>query len=151
MACNGDSTTLPKAFNELTGIATNAQLPSGSPVQLAIVNLTIQAANISTTTLYTPLITGFFRVTASLKRTQIATTSSTLPSLTIAWTEGDNSAAGSNVLIATNATNMLAAAIASQQVVWAKATTAITYATAGYASAGTTPMQYALRIKCEGL
>lgn len=151
MACNGDSTTLVKAFSELTGSATGTQLPSGTPTQLAIVNLTTQAANISTATLYTPATTGFFRVTASLKRTQIATTSSTLPSLTIAWTEGDNSTAGSNVLIATNATNTLTAAIASQQVVWAKAATAITYATAGYASVGATPMQYALRIKCEGL
>lgn len=151
MACNGDSTTLVKAFSELTGSATGTQLPVGVPVQLAIVNLITQGANISTATLYTPATTGFFRVTASLKRTQIGTTSSTLPSLTIAWTEGDNSAAGSNALIATNATNALVATIASQQVIWAKAATAITYATAGYASVGATPMQYALRIKCEGL
>jgi hypothetical protein len=31
MACNGDSTTLPKAFSELTGTASSTQLPGGTP------------------------------------------------------------------------------------------------------------------------
>ena len=31
MACNGDSTTLPKAFADLTGTASSAQMPGGTP------------------------------------------------------------------------------------------------------------------------
>lgn len=151
MACNGDSTTVPTTFSQLTGAMTTAQLPAGVPSQSSVFNLTGQAVNIGVTPVLNVTTTGFYRITASIKRTQIATTSSTLPSVTIAWTEGDNSAAGSFVVIATNATNTLVAVAPSILVVWAKAGTSITYTTAGYASSGAIPMQYALRIKCEAL
>jgi hypothetical protein len=151
MTCNGDSTVLPTTFAQLTGTCQPNQLPTGLPMQASVVNLTAQAASIGATPLYAVITTGLYRISASIKRTQIATTSSTLPSVAITWTEGDNSAAGASTPIATNATNTLVATAASEVIVYAKAATNIQYTCAGYASSGATPMQYALRIKCEQL
>jgi len=144
--CQGDATT----FAVLQSVAAS-DLPSGTPWQCATVGLAAQAASIGATTLWAVTVTGFYRISMAIKRTQIATTSSTLPSVTITWMDGDNSAAGSSAAIATNATNTLVAAVATQVVVYAKAGTNIQYSTAGYASVGATPLQYALRLKCEAL
>ena len=151
--CNGDATTLsiPQSFSDLTGTATAAQLPTGVPKQAAVVSLITQAANIGVTTVFAVVTSGFYRITAQIIRTQIATTSSTLPSLTLAWTDGNNSAAGSSTLFATNATNTLVQVTPLQAIMYAKAGTNITYTTAGYVSSGASPMQYALNIKCEQL
>lgn len=151
MACNGDSTTLAKNFTELGGTASNAQLPSGAPYQIGTVNLTAQAVSIAATTLFTVPITGFYRLCLSVKRTVLATTSSTLPSVVITWTDGDNSAAGSNAVIASNVLNTLVAPVCSEIIVYAKAGTVIQYSTTGYVSSPAAQMQYALRIKCEAL
>ena len=150
---NGDVTTfnVPQALADLNGALAVSQLPAGLPFQASVVNLTAQAASIGVTTLFSVVTSGFYRITAKIVRTQIATTSSTLPSLTLAWTDGNNSAAGSTALFATNSTNTLVAVTPLQLIVYAKAGTNITYTTSGYASSGTTPMQYALRIKCEQL
>jgi hypothetical protein len=140
----GDSTTIPSAFADLSGIA-------GIPTQLGLVTQLTQAANINATTIATPTTGGLFRISAQIVRSQIATTSSTLPSVTITWTDATNSAAGSNTIIATNATNTLVASPTVELLLVAKANTAISYSTTGYASSGATPMQYALRIKLEAL
>jgi len=131
---------------------TAGDLPSGVPIPpVPPVASTVQAANIGSTTLLAVPSNGFYRINISIKRTQIATTSSTLPLVTVMWTEGDNSASGSNTPIATNATNTLAAAVGASILIYAKAGTNIQYLTSGYVSSGATPMQYALRIQCEAL
>jgi hypothetical protein len=155
----GDVTVVPTQHSDLSGVVpsaaiptiTIAQLPTGTAIQATAIKLTAQAANIGATTLYAVTATGLFRMSVSIKRTQAATTSSTLPSVTITWTEGDNSAAGSSALIASNATNTLVATAASELIVYAKTGTNIQYALASYASSGATPMQFALEIKCEAL
>ncbi len=149
--CHGDTTSfsLPQALADLSGTATAAQLPAGTPTQAAVVHTALLAANVATTPLFAVTASGFFRITAQIVRTQIATTSSTLPSLTIGWTDGNNSAAGSTAVFATNATNTLVAVALVQIIVYAKAGTNITYTTAGYVSSGATPMQYSVNLKCE--
>lgn len=144
--CNGDSTQ-PNAFQSLA----LTDMPGGVATRCAGVSLTVQSANIGSTPLYAVSSTGFYRICISIKRTQIATTSSTLPSVTIGWTDGDNSAAGSNTPIATNTTNTLVAALSSEIVVYAKAATNITYSTTGYVSTGASVLQYALKINCEAI
>jgi len=81
----------------------------------------------------------------------LATTSSTLPSVAIGWTDAASSAAGTSTPFATNATNTLVAVSPLQLLVFAKAGTSITYTAAGYVSSGATPMQYTLKIKVEAL
>jgi hypothetical protein len=131
---------------------TLGDLPTGVPVPpIPSVGLTSQAANVGATTLWAVPVTGYFRIQLSIKRTQIATTSSTLPSVTITWSDGDNSAAATTTPIATNATNTLVGAVSSEITIYAKAGTNIQYSTTGYVSSGATPMQYALRIRIEAL
>ncbi len=149
--CNGDATilTIPQQLVDLSGTALASQLPAGTPVQAAAVHTATLVANVGSTVLFAVTASGFFRITSQIIRTQIATTSSTLPSLTITWTDGNNSAAGSVAAFATNATNTLVAVALIQTIVYAKAGTNINYTTAGYASSGVTPMQYSINLKCE--
>lgn len=139
------------SYADCSGSMPAAAMPAGVPQQSVAVNLLLQAAAIGSTILLAVLTTGYYRIGISIKRTQAATTSSTLPSVAIAWTEGDNSAAGSVTPVATNATNTLVAAAVTEVVVYAKAGTNINYTCAGYASSGVTPMQFALHLNCEKL
>lgn len=52
MACNGDSTTLPKAFGDLTGTCSSAQLPGGPATGSGAIVMT------ASPTIATPNITG---------------------------------------------------------------------------------------------
>lgn len=128
-----------------------SDMPNGVAIRRASVALAAQAANIGSTVLWAVTSTGFYHICTSIKRTQIATTSSTLPSVTLGWTDGDNSQTGTTTAVATNATNTLVATLPAQTVVYAKTGTNITYSTSGYASSGATPMQYALELNCEAL
>ena len=128
----------------------SAYLAAGSnPSLTASVNLLTQAANIAATTLLAVTATGLYRVSAYIIRTQVATTSSTLPSVVITWTDADNSAGQTFTLTPTNATNTLVTPQQASMVVDALTATNIRYATTGYASVGGTPMQYALHLRLE--
>jgi hypothetical protein len=113
------------------------------------VDLTAQTANISPTTLFTPTASGRFRVSGYAIVTQAATTSSTLPSIVITWTDPDNSTAQSLTLTATAGGNLLTTYAQATGFISAKISTPIAYSTTGFASSGATPMQYALHIKLE--
>src|SRR6266568_696767 len=52
------------------------------------VDLTAQGAAIAATTLFTPSVTGFYRIGFYLKVTRVATTSSTLGAVTITYSDG---------------------------------------------------------------
>lgn len=151
---------------------------NGAPVEVALANLTAQAANISTTALYNVPSNGAgrYRVQAFLKTTQAATTSSTEVSVSIAWTDATDSSSLSQKIInpvapATTATGVSACAgftdagtppvgqgnattnwwMSVPFILYAKASTAINYSTAGYVSSGATPMQYELILTTEYL
>lgn len=124
-----------------------------APKIVAAINLTAQAANIGTTTLYAVPSAGFYRVSIYITVTQAATTSSTMPSTTIAYTDGNSGTnAHSTTTTATNTGNSLTTSFAqTTYVLYAKTSTNITYATGSYASSGGTAMNYALRIRVEAL
>ena len=69
----------------------------GSPI-IASVNLTSQSAAVSATTLFTPAVTGFFRVSVRLKLTTTGT-SPVVGHVTITYTDGDDSVAQSVVML----------------------------------------------------
>ena len=120
--------------------------------KLASVDLTAQAANISTTTLYSVPSNGFYRISLYIAITQAGTTSSVMPSTTITYTDGVNSSVHSTVTTATSALNSLLTGFAqTSYVLYAKAGTNISYATSGYTSVGATVMQYHLRLRVESL
>lgn len=143
------------AFSAVTSPPTTVAgygITDGTKV-VSSINLTAQAANIATATLYAVPSAGFYRISIYITITQAATTSSTMPSTTISYTDGNSGTnAHSTTTTATAAGNSVTASFAqTTYVLYAKASTNITYATGSYASSGATPMQYALRIRVEAL
>ncbi len=146
-AINGNATIagLISSYNGVTTVG------SGVPYQTGRTDLTAQAANITAQTLYTPAATGLYRVSVSIIVTQAATTSSTLPSVVLAWTDGDNSTVQSFTMTATNAGNTLTTYATGTAIINAKLSTAISWTSTGYLSSGATPMQYAVHVRAEAL
>jgi hypothetical protein len=144
-----DIATLAKntSYNGITSVS------NGLSQVVATIDATAQAANIATATLYAVPSAGFYRVNIYITVTQAATTSSTMPSTTITYTDGNSGTnAHSTTTTATNASNSLTTSFAqTTYVLYAKASTNIQYATGSYASSGATVMQYALRIRVEAL
>ena len=70
----------------------NWQNPS-TGITVTAVDLTAQSANIGATTIVTPSANGFYRVSVEIVITQAASTSSTLPIVQIAFTEGSSGVA----------------------------------------------------------
>lgn len=115
-------------------------------------DLSAQAANISATDLVASadVVGGIYRVTVYIIVSQAATTSSTLPSVTISWTGGDSVTAQSvTVTAASPSGNVLTTLYQGSIVLNSAAAAAIQYATSSYASSGGTPMQYALHLRVE--
>lgn len=117
---------------------------------LASVAATAQAANISTATAYAVPTggAGMYRVCVYIDETQAATTSSTMPAVTIGWT--DDSATGQTLAVTSTSTaNAVGTYARAETNVYAAAGTNITYATGSYASSGGTAMQYSLYVTVE--
>lgn len=120
------------------------------PSNQAAIDKTAQTANISSSNVIASLpVTGLYRLTVHIAVTTAATSSSTLPSVSIGYTEGDSSASLSGSLTNISTGNTTATVVTGEALIYAKAATAVTYSTANYASSGATAMQYALHIRLE--
>lgn len=124
--------------------------PSTQPV-VAALDATAQSANIASTPLFTPSATGNYQVSIYIVVTQAATSSSSLPQGQISWTDPDTNGSISNQTIsATSAANSAgtnsAGAGANTRVIHAKAGSAVSFQTTGYASSGATAMQFAAHV-----
>lgn len=116
---------------------------------LELLKLTAQNDNISTATLYTPLQSATYRVTAFIAVTTADGSSSTLPKLTIGWTDPDSGQAQTFDLTATTTGNALTTFKQASMLLDAKKGVDITYATGSYASGTPNVMQYKLVILLE--
>lgn len=147
--------TTTAASLQLTGVASKYNnintVGVGMPSLVATIDATAQTANIATSTLYAVPASGFYRVSIYITLTSAGTTS-TMPSTTITYTDGNSGTnAHSTTTTATNTGNSLTTSFAqTSYVCYAKSGTNIQYATGGYASTGSA-MQYALRIRVEAL
>lgn len=115
-----------------------------------------QSGNVPTTTIITPLANAFFRVSCDIVIVQAATTSSTLPTCSIAYTDADSNVAETLTLTNTSGANTLGALgtpgpNGNPSNLFAKAGQPIQIGTIGYASSGATPMLYTVRIRLENL
>lgn len=135
----------------------HGSVPNRIPVQAAVADITAKAAAITATTLLTPSVTGLYLISAYLKVTTAATTSSTLGGITITYTDGTDSVAQSQVMAlqtqagaiaTTNTGNTTASKLSGILVIYAKTGVAIQYAIA-YASSGSTAMQYEAHLAIE--
>jgi hypothetical protein len=122
-----------------------------SPIApLAQVDLLAQTAAVTTTTIFTPAISGRYAIYITLKITTPAATSSTLGAVTLAFTDPDDSVAQTQVcglmamagtIATTSGLNSTVAKLTGVIIVNAKAGVAITWAIA-YASSAANTMQY---------
>ncbi|QVN18752.1 hypothetical protein [Burkholderia pyrrocinia] len=151
---NYPNPTIAKISNALTSYGGLSLVAEGVPVQIASAVQLTQAANISSTTLYTVPANGagWYRVSAQAVVTQAATTSSTLPNVGVTWTDNDSGVAlSATTMTSTNTANAPGAFGLGSQMMYVKAGTTIQYQTSNYASSGATPMQYAARVRLEYL
>jgi hypothetical protein len=134
---------------------TRAQAPPPS-TEVASFNGTAQAASIAATPFVSinPVIYqlgGMYRMECYVITTQAATTSSTMPSCAVTYTDADTgSSVGPITVSATSGANAVGT-IGAETNYWfhAKPSTAISYTVAGYVSSGATPMQYAVHATLE--
>jgi hypothetical protein len=144
----GQGIILNKPIIKYNNIST---VSNGVPSEFATVDLTAQSASISSATLYAVPASGagVYRISYYMKVTQAATTSSSV-TLTLGWTDRDDSTVASVVVPtpanATDSTSIVSGTL----VVDAALSTNLTYLTT-YASTGATAMQYKLRLKVEAL
>lgn len=126
----------------------------GQPAEFAQTVSTAQVANLNAgaaLTLLTAPATGLYRVVIYSIITQAATTSSTLPSNTIGWTDPTSSVAQTFAASATSTANNTTTHVQNEITVYAKTGTAITLTQAGYTSVGATAMQFTIAATVEAL
>ena len=120
---------------------------------IASINAVNQQANIVNTTILvgsppiTPItIAALYALSFAVYITTAATTSSTLPSLTITWTNRTNNAVQTATFsAAVPNSNSFTTMYTGQAIMSVASATNIQYSTAGYASVGGTVMQYEIR------
>lgn len=148
---NGYVRGMQQTMDTASAVPVVPGLPTGClqfPCAVAVIVVTGQQANIGNTTLYSPT-PGQYKASCTIVETQAATTSSTLPSCTIAASDPTigNSVFYANVSGSTSNTvgafNLLTAAMDVTN------NHSIQYATNSYASSGATPMQYKVVITLE--
>lgn len=174
---NAAPTCAQPAFSNLSGTATTAQIGTGTPAgskyvdggtgawtalpaggpTVTAVDLTLQGADIAATTLLTPGANGFFRMEVWSEVTRVATTSSTLPTVNVIFTDAETSLSITLPVASSNTGNTTstkgpysASSVIAAATFYAKSGVAIQYSTSGYASVGATSMQYALHLRLTG-
>jgi hypothetical protein len=130
--------------------ASNACVASGNP-PVATLTLTNQSANVASTPLYSVPTgkAGWYMVTYQAVITQAATTSSTLPSGLLLWTDLDTAVSANGPLGTTSTLNTVglnSAQLGTSAIkpFTVKDGTTINVGTLNYASSGATPMLYAV-------
>jgi hypothetical protein len=152
-------TTVGGAFT--VGTISAADLAgAGVAIEKATVDLTAQTTALGPTSLINPPLTRMYRISAYLKVTTVDATSSTLGPLTIAYTDGTDSVAQSNVMLmpdetgtglgTTNVGNTTTSTLNGSMIVWVAAGSPITYAI-GYASNVPGTMAYEAHLKLEAM
>lgn len=141
----------------LTSYGGIATVGNGLSLPITKIELAAQGANIGSTALYivpSSVPSNTFRVNAYEVISRAATTSSTLPTVNIIYTDADTSVVNTlslntgGSLIGT--TNILGSYVVPPEFMLSvKPGTTINYATTGYASSGGTSMQYSLKIVLE--
>jgi hypothetical protein len=123
---------------------------NGMAAIYGVADLTGKTSNQSGT-LLTPSASGLYRVSVHTAVTTAASTSSTLPSLTIGWTDPDSGVSQTLQVTPTSAGNTTKTLEQAIIVINAKASDAITFSNSGYASSGSTAMQFSLHMRIEAL
>jgi len=139
--------TTNSTFSEYNNVAT---VGLGIPSEVQTVDQTLVQANISSTAITN--VAGFYRLSCTIVETQAATSSSTLPSCVITWTDADSGATLTATFTSGSPTgNTKSTYVAGQAPLIHTGATNVNYSTTSYASSGATAMQYAIHIRLEAL
>lgn len=127
-------------------------VPTSSATKTGV-DLTNQSANISATTLLATTASGQYRVGGYIIVTTVDGASSTLPTVTLTWTDADNTTGQTKTLAVAAAPtgNSLTTFGNGILQVNARTGTNIQYATSSYASGTPAAMKYALHLTIEAL
>lgn len=128
----------------------SAYIPSG-PVSLPGIDTTGLTADVASATLLAVTATGRYSITGYIVVTTADGVASTLPKITISWTDADNATLQSFDLTPTSAGNTLTTLKQADMVVSALTGNDITYATSGYVSVTPATMTYALHLTIQKL
>jgi hypothetical protein len=134
---------------KVSAYASQALAGQGLPYVVGTTGLlSAQGANIGSTNLVASVAAGLYEVCSWIAVTRAATSSSTMPSVTIGW---NNGVAQTFQMSATSTSNTTTTNGKACTPVRAAASTAITYSTAGFASSGATSMQYELYVTARAI
>lgn len=123
---------------------------SGGAKMAGFADATSQQANLGAITFVTSPAVGLYRVSGMAIVRQAATTSSTLPSIVISWSDAIAGQTMTFTLTALDSGNALTVIQSGFLFLNSKVAQAINYSTTGYASSGGTPMLYDVHIRIEG-
>ena len=124
---------------------------AGGGIPSTAVDLTAQTADISPSTLYAVPVgfSGMYRVAVFLIVTQAATVSSTLPAVSIVFTDNDNNTSQTLAVTAINLGNVLTTFEQGEVIINVKDSTTVQYVTVGSTTVGATALNYALHVRIE--
>jgi hypothetical protein len=149
---NGSGTPGTGAFSlNTSGVATkvaNATTAgNGLPFIIADVNSTGLTANVSTTNLLASATQGMYAIEVYWVCTTAATSSGTLPSVVVGWTDDSGTTQSTTVAPASSTNAVGSYGRSSGLVLYSGIAQNITYSTTGYASSGATSLTYSLRFR----
>lgn len=145
------SATLNKVFSSYNGVTLAGNGVPSEPFQIVSSGLTANYNSGSAKTVFTPTTGTVLRVTAMQAITTAATTgaaTSTLPSLTLGWTDAGG-IARTLVLLATSSTNTTAVYESGTTLIHTNSSTVVTVTSASYASDTAAQMAYDLVVTVE--
>ena len=127
----------------------SASVPSSAVVQTELA-LTGQGANVGVTNLVASVPNNArYRVTVYIIITTVDSVSSTLPSVTLAWKDADNSTNQTLTLVASQTGNLLTTKGSATTLISAQSASAISVSTASYASNTPSQMKFSLYVETE--
>lgn len=131
----------------------NATTPAWSdaplPRAVGAASATAQSANVNGQNFYAVAVGGMYRVSTFIVITRAATTSATMPGVSVGYTEAATGANVQDIVSLSSVTNTVGSHSGGTAVIQCQQGSNISYVTSNYASSGATSMQYRVDVIVE--
>ena len=146
----GSGTPGPAEFTTITKYNGQNTVNHGIPYEVASAVTTQQTANYPSTSIFSPSVSGLFRLSVYVVVTRAATSTSTLPALSVSFTDQLTSVAVTIPITTTQSGNAIGSTLAFGSIMCdALSSATINISTASYASSGATTMGYEILYNLE--
>lgn len=144
--------TVTETATGFAGYSYQLSIPTTSSTLIGTsrVDLTGQTGSKSVTTIITPSINGFYRISCYTVLTRAAGINSTLPACALTYVDADSGFSDGFGLTASSNSNIVGTLGSGSTIFYALGGAPIQYSTTGYLSGGSPSMQYSIRIRLEG-